>query len=111
MFKVTIYHILKLFHTGTEVVVSKKPLVSEFYEEVIFQEPTQYMKQLLTIIRPLSISPYRHETDCKFQKFLFCLYTLLYVYKNFICWKSYINLIVLKKIVDVSVKATHSILK
>ncbi|KAK6618296.1 YEATS domain-containing protein 4 [Polyplax serrata] len=60
---VTIYHILKLFQTGSDIAVSKKPLVSEFYEEIIFQEPTQLMKHLLNNVKSLSTTPYKHETD------------------------------------------------
>lgn len=64
--QVTIYHILKLFQTGSDIAVSKKPLVSEFYEEIIFQEPTQLMKHLLNNVKSLSTTPYKHETDCKY---------------------------------------------
>ena len=46
---VTFYHSLKLFHTGgtgadattTAMVQGRKTVVSEKYEEMIFQEPTQ----------------------------------------------------------------------
>lgn len=71
-FQVTIYHILKLFQSPpgtTPPVVSsdfKKPLVSEFYEELIFQDPSAMMRQLLTNTRQLTLGEYTHDTDCEF---------------------------------------------
>uniref|UniRef100_A0A0N8CBQ0 YEATS domain-containing protein 4 n=1 Tax=Daphnia magna TaxID=35525 RepID=A0A0N8CBQ0_9CRUS len=62
---VTLYHILKLFQNSPEIVVGKKPVVSEFYEEIVFQEPTVMMHQLLTNIPQLSTSPVKHDADCK----------------------------------------------
>merc|ERR1719270_637251 len=44
---VTIYHVLKLFQTGTgsstdpSALKGGKSVVSEFYDEIIFQDPTQ----------------------------------------------------------------------
>nr|ACO11108.1 YEATS domain-containing protein 4 [Caligus rogercresseyi] len=42
---VTLYHVLKLFHTSansSEILLQgKKAVVSEYYDEVIFQDPTQ----------------------------------------------------------------------
>lgn len=64
-FQVTLYHILKLFQNSPEIVVGKKPVVSEFYEEIVFQEPTVMMHQLLTNIPQLSTSPVKHDADCK----------------------------------------------
>lgn len=66
-FQVTFYHILKLFQNSPEIVVGKKPVVSEFYEEIVFQEPTVMMHQLLTNIPQLSTSPVKHDADCKAQ--------------------------------------------
>lgn len=87
---VTIYHILKLFQSpisidanNTEgqqnsivsappasIVDTKKFLVSEYYDEIVFQEPTQLMQQLLNNVQPISSGSWSHETDCKFsQKF------------------------------------------
>lgn len=69
---VTLYHILKLFHSGPEIVPTipnpKKTLVSEFYEEIVFQDPTAYMHQLLTSTRPLTLAPWKHETDFEEKK-------------------------------------------
>jgi YEATS domain-containing protein 4 len=45
--------------------VGKKPVVSEFYEEIVFQEPTAMMHQLLTNIPQLTTSPVKHDADCK----------------------------------------------
>lgn len=67
MLQVTLYHILKLFHQGADVALSRKTLVTEFYEEVVFQDPTQYMQHLLTNVPPLPImGTYKHETDCAY---------------------------------------------
>lgn len=65
---VTLYHILKLFHQGADMALSKKTLVSEFYEEIVFQDPTQYMQHLLTNVPPISNVPYKHETDFEEKK-------------------------------------------
>ncbi|XP_046458719.1 YEATS domain-containing protein 4-like, partial [Daphnia pulex] len=65
---VTFYHILKLFQNSPEIVVGKKPVVSEFYEEIVFQEPTVMMHQLLTNIPQLSTSPVKHDADFEEKK-------------------------------------------
>lgn len=71
---VTLYHILKLFQSPVvdgEISMSttfdsKKGLVSESYEEIVFQEPTQLMKHYLDNTQPLvTHGQYRHDTDCK----------------------------------------------
>lgn len=63
--QVTLYHILKLFQSGADMSLGKKNLVSEFYEELVFQDPTVYMKQILTTTHQLTLGPWKHETDCK----------------------------------------------
>lgn len=81
---VTCYHILKLFKSPvvdgdlstTSSINSlptemKKVLISESYEEMVFQEPTQLMKHLLLNVQPLVNGPYVHDTDCKFKYTLF----------------------------------------
>ncbi|CAG0891474.1 unnamed protein product [Darwinula stevensoni] len=60
---VTLFHILKLFQTGSENNPGKKTLVSEFYDEIIFVDPSPLMQQLLTSTRQLTLGPYKHETD------------------------------------------------
>lgn len=68
---VTVYHVLKLFHaqsgevqaTSSSMVQGRKTVVSEFYDEIVFQDPTQYMHTLLTTTRPLTLSAYKHSTD------------------------------------------------
>ncbi|MCL4148102.1 UNVERIFIED_CONTAM: hypothetical protein GTU68_052541 [Idotea baltica] len=72
---VTLYHILKLFQSGMTVPPPlplggefKKPLVSEFYEELLFQDPSALMQQLLTNSRPLTIGQYSHNTDFESKK-------------------------------------------
>lgn len=65
---ITIYHILKLFQTDNNVINIKKHLVSEFYDELIFQDPSSMMHQLLTTTRQLTLGPVRHETDFEEKK-------------------------------------------
>uniref|UniRef100_A0A8C4R8G5 YEATS domain-containing protein 4 n=1 Tax=Eptatretus burgeri TaxID=7764 RepID=A0A8C4R8G5_EPTBU len=60
---VTVYHLLKLFHNEPNIMLGKKVLVSEFYDEMIFQDPTAMMQQLLTTSRQLTLGPHKHETD------------------------------------------------
>lgn len=68
---VTIYHILKLFQSpvveGESVPQdTKQGLVSEAYEEIVFQEPTQMMQICLKNAKP-SNEPAEHDTDCTFE--------------------------------------------
>jgi len=67
---VTIYHILKLFETDPihKTINIKKSLISEFYDEIIFQDPSQMMNQLLNNTRQLTLGQYRHETDFEDKK-------------------------------------------
>uniref|UniRef100_A0A1B6D9X6 YEATS domain-containing protein 4 n=2 Tax=Clastoptera arizonana TaxID=38151 RepID=A0A1B6D9X6_9HEMI len=65
---VTLYHILKLFQSGADMALGKKPLVTEFYEEVVFQDPTAYMQQLLMNTHPLTVGQWKHETDFEEKK-------------------------------------------
>lgn len=81
---VTFYHILKLFQPqspdaqtpaiadGTPpppppppVIDPKKILVSEFYDEIVFHEPTQLMQEMLTQVQPVTNGTWTHDTDCK----------------------------------------------
>lgn len=67
---VTLYHILKLFQSPVvdgEISAqdAKKVLVSESYEEIVFQEPTQLMQYCLNNTKPLMQGPYVHDTDCR----------------------------------------------
>lgn len=81
MFQLTIYHILKLFTTtipenGTNVALAtpQQGLVSESYDEIIFQDPTQLMQQLLMVAaKPASNTVIKHDTDCKFYSLLLCI--------------------------------------
>ncbi|RWS28259.1 YEATS domain-containing protein 4-like protein [Leptotrombidium deliense] len=67
---VTIYHVLKLFETDpiSKAINIKKNIVSEFYDEIIFQEPSPILLQLLSNTRQFTIGPYRHETDFDVKK-------------------------------------------
>ncbi|XP_031572483.1 YEATS domain-containing protein 4-like [Actinia tenebrosa] len=58
---VTLYHLLKLFQTESALASGKKQLVAEFYDEVIFQDPTQMMHQCLLSTKQLP--PVKHESD------------------------------------------------
>lgn len=60
---VTVYHLLKLFQSETDIMLGKKSLVSEFYDELVFNDPTVMMQHLLNNTRSLSIGPYKHDTD------------------------------------------------
>ncbi|XP_063696205.1 YEATS domain-containing protein 4 [Culicoides brevitarsis] len=70
---VTIYHILKLFQSPivdgeVSSLDTKKVLVSEQYEEIVFQEPTQLMQQHLTNVPPISSVEWKHDTDFEEKK-------------------------------------------
>uniref|UniRef100_A0A8C5NCG0 YEATS domain-containing protein n=1 Tax=Gouania willdenowi TaxID=441366 RepID=A0A8C5NCG0_GOUWI len=62
MNEVTLYHLLKLFQSDSSA-MPKKTVVSEFYDEMIFQDPTAMMQQLLTTSRQLTLGAYKHETE------------------------------------------------
>ncbi|XP_040886103.1 YEATS domain-containing protein 4 isoform X1 [Toxotes jaculatrix] len=62
---VTLYHLLKLFQSDSSA-MPKKTVVSEFYDEMIFQDPTAMMQQLLTTSRQLTLGAYKHETECMY---------------------------------------------
>jgi len=60
---VTVYHLLKLFQSETDIMLGKKQLVVELYDEMIFQDTSLMMQQLLNSTRPLTLGTYRHEVD------------------------------------------------
>ncbi|XP_004930356.1 YEATS domain-containing protein 4 [Bombyx mori] len=67
----TLYHILKLFQSpvteGTPPTFGHA-LVSESYEEIVFQEPTQLMQHLLKNVRPITNGHWKHDTDFEEKK-------------------------------------------
>jgi len=68
---VTIYHILKLFQTDPNVMTGKKPVISEQYDEMIFQDPSAMMHQLLSSPRPITTPDcpeWTHDTDFEEKK-------------------------------------------
>ncbi|XP_060527748.1 YEATS domain-containing protein 4 [Cylas formicarius] len=68
---VTMYHILKLFHSGNTQdigIEQNKGLVSESYDEIVFQDPTQLMHHLLTNTKPLTLGRWEHNTDFENRK-------------------------------------------
>merc|ERR1739847_30972 len=52
-------HGLKLFHTNEQPLSTKKPVVSEHYEELVFSEPTEalYTKVVPIVSKPAPSSP------------------------------------------------------
>ncbi|XP_033097805.1 YEATS domain-containing protein 4-like isoform X2 [Anneissia japonica] len=61
---VTLYHFLKLFQTpDPSVIAGGNTVVSEHYDEIIFQDPTAMIQQLLTSSRALTLGAHKHETD------------------------------------------------
>ncbi|XP_074655607.1 YEATS domain-containing protein 4-like [Tubulanus polymorphus] len=65
---VTVYHLLKLFQSETDIMLGKKSLIAEFSDEIVFQEPSALMQQLLTSSRALTLGAYKHETDFEEKK-------------------------------------------
>ncbi|XP_043932303.1 YEATS domain-containing protein 4-like [Protopterus annectens] len=59
---VTLYHLLKLSQSDTNAMLGKNTVVSEFYDEMIFQDPTARMQKLLRTSRQLTVGAYKHET-------------------------------------------------
>ncbi|CAH0555228.1 unnamed protein product [Brassicogethes aeneus] len=67
----TMYHILKLFHSGGTRDVSTengKGLVSESLDEIVFQDPTQLMHHLLTNTKQLTLGRWEHNTNFEEKK-------------------------------------------
>jgi len=67
---VTIYHQLKLFEhdpnnpTGPPVIDKTKTIVSEHFDEIVFQDPSLMLTQILNApAKPFTDPPYRHEVD------------------------------------------------
>ncbi|XP_041378155.1 YEATS domain-containing protein 4-like [Gigantopelta aegis] len=65
---VTIYHLLKLFQSETDIMLGKKSLVLEFYDELVFQDPTPMTQHMLTNVRQISIGAYKHDVDFEEKK-------------------------------------------
>jgi len=89
---VTFYHVLKLFHnspssstpsgggagtstsasdhstTTTAMIQGRKSVISECYDEIIFQDPTHYMYTLLTTTRKLTLAAHKHDTNVEERK-------------------------------------------
>lgn len=80
---VTCYHILKLFQSpvvdgelsSSTTMDTKKGLVSESYEEIVFQEPTQILQHYLLLSEQSANGLLTHDTDCNYE-----LITILNVY-------------------------------
>lgn len=67
---VTIYHHLRLFNhdpdnpTAVPQIVKNKNVVSEHYDEIVFQDPSLMMSQILNAApKPFTTAPFRHEVD------------------------------------------------
>ncbi|KAJ8980766.1 hypothetical protein NQ317_016015 [Molorchus minor] len=68
---VTMYHILKLFHSGGTQDIGMeqgKGLVSESYDEIVFQDPSQLMHHLLTNTTQLTLGRWEHNTNFEDKK-------------------------------------------
>lgn len=68
----TIYHILKLFHSGPNAHdpnIINTPVIKEGYDEIVFQDPTILMRNLLTReIPPYTTDEWKHTIDCEYYK-------------------------------------------
>ena len=66
--QLTIYHLLKLFdHQGDpSIIAGKKNVVSEYYDEIVFTDPTNAMFHLLNNSKSM-VPAVRHEpgSDCE----------------------------------------------
>jgi YEATS domain-containing protein 4 len=51
------------------VIEGRKKLVNEFYDEIIFHEPSQFFYNLLNTNKLLTNGIYKHDTDCIAKKF------------------------------------------
>ncbi|XP_049623582.1 YEATS domain-containing protein 4-like isoform X1 [Suncus etruscus] len=60
---VTLYHLVKLFPSDSSAMLGEQKVVSEFYDEMIFQDPTAMMQKLLTTSHVLTLGAYKHETN------------------------------------------------
>ncbi|CAH2073188.1 unnamed protein product, partial [Iphiclides podalirius] len=68
---VTLYHILKLFQSPineSTPPTTGRALVSESYEEIVFQEPTQLMQHMLSNVKPITNGPWNHDTNFEEKK-------------------------------------------
>ncbi|XP_049623583.1 YEATS domain-containing protein 4-like isoform X2 [Suncus etruscus] len=61
--EVTLYHLVKLFPSDSSAMLGEQKVVSEFYDEMIFQDPTAMMQKLLTTSHVLTLGAYKHETN------------------------------------------------
>ena len=70
----TVYHVLKLFHStdATDAIAANLPVYCENYEEIVFQDPTVVMRNLLVAkITPYVSGEWKHHTNCKYiQRFV-----------------------------------------
>ncbi|KPJ19087.1 YEATS domain-containing protein 4 [Papilio machaon] len=68
---VTLYHILKLFQSPVNESAPPtvgRALVSESYEEIVFQEPTLLMQHMLYSVKPITNGPWVHDTNFEEKK-------------------------------------------
>ncbi|XP_049623605.1 YEATS domain-containing protein 4-like [Suncus etruscus] len=61
--RVNLYHLVKLFPSDSSAMLGEQKVVSEFYDEMIFQDPTAMMQELLTTSHVLTLGAYKHETN------------------------------------------------
>ncbi|ELU10838.1 hypothetical protein CAPTEDRAFT_115398, partial [Capitella teleta] len=65
---VTLYHLLKLFQSEADVMLGRKSLVVEQYDELIFQDPSALLQQMLTTLKPITLGAYKHEHNFEEKK-------------------------------------------
>merc|ERR1719232_103504 len=67
------YELCELVNVGqptdhNSLMKNQRTVVSEFYDEIIFQDPTQQIHPMLTMTRQISLGAYKHETDFEDKK-------------------------------------------
>ena len=80
------YHVLKLFHStdATDAIAANLPVYCENYEEIVFQDPTVVMHNLLVKkITPYVSGEWKHHTDCKEYLSLYNFTSLVFLFVIF----------------------------
>ncbi|VDM98892.1 unnamed protein product [Thelazia callipaeda] len=65
---VTAFHYLRLFHPQVTLPNGKKMVAAEYYDEIVFQEPTIVMYKILTQLDSRKVEPRRFHTDFLFVR-------------------------------------------
>ncbi|VDK49655.1 unnamed protein product [Gongylonema pulchrum] len=62
---VTAFHYLRLFQPQVTLPNGKTMVAAEYYDEIVFQEPTIPMYKILSSQEGRKLEPKRFHTDCK----------------------------------------------